>query len=408
MKLHIFFYTCLCCLLLTLAIPSVGFAKEYFTNTAAIKIGVMTIGPGEMFYERFGHNAIVVVDQLHGNAISYNFGYFDPDEPGFLMRFLRGHMRYSLAALPLIEDLEQYGQEGRSVVIQWLHLTPQQAEFIAQRLAVQQRPENAKYPYNYFTSNCTTKVRDLLNTALQGSLQQQFSQQNSKKTYRMQVMADADSVIWMAILIDLGLGKGADQPLSEWQNAFLPSELAHMLASVRTPSGAMLVEHTQQVFSQRFLPATLHIQRLVWYCSALSLCLVLCFVWFAHRGQFPRLFIVLLQLFWLLSGLIGVVLTGLWTCTDHTITWNNANLLLFPPFCLMLLWSIPNFWKVLPPKKWICVWCQITVFCSFSALILYIVSAHPQKNISWVGLVVPVHCAIAYAIKRIGKDKYIF
>ena len=33
--------------------------------------------------------------------ISYNFGFFDPDEPGFLGRFVRGDMRYQLVALPL-------------------------------------------------------------------------------------------------------------------------------------------------------------------------------------------------------------------------------------------------------------------------------------------------------------------
>ncbi|MBA3930704.1 MAG: hypothetical protein C0521_14060, partial [Xanthomonas sp.] len=56
---------------------------------AAPRIGVATMQPGEVFFERFGHNAIVVVDPASGDAISYNFGFFDLDEPGFYRRFVR-------------------------------------------------------------------------------------------------------------------------------------------------------------------------------------------------------------------------------------------------------------------------------------------------------------------------------
>ncbi len=48
--------------------------------------------PGEVFFERFGHNAIIVVDPASGDAISYNFGFFDPSEADFVGNFARGHM----------------------------------------------------------------------------------------------------------------------------------------------------------------------------------------------------------------------------------------------------------------------------------------------------------------------------
>ena len=43
----------------------------------APRIGVLTMGPGDVFWERFGHDAIVVSDPAQGAPISYNFGYFD-------------------------------------------------------------------------------------------------------------------------------------------------------------------------------------------------------------------------------------------------------------------------------------------------------------------------------------------
>src|SRR3546814_8880109 len=86
----------------------------------------MTMQPGEIFFERFGHDAIVVLDTTSGEAISYNFGSFDPGEPGFLARFVRGQMQYMLVAQPLEVDLATYRYEGRGVSIQWLALTPEQ------------------------------------------------------------------------------------------------------------------------------------------------------------------------------------------------------------------------------------------------------------------------------------------
>jgi hypothetical protein len=83
------------------------------TAWAAPRIGVATMQPGEVFFERFGHNAIVVVDPASGDAISYNFGFFDPGESDFVGNFARGHMMYYLMALPFEQDLLQYRDSGR-------------------------------------------------------------------------------------------------------------------------------------------------------------------------------------------------------------------------------------------------------------------------------------------------------
>ncbi|HYM85471.1 MAG TPA: hypothetical protein VET30_01915, partial [Pseudoxanthomonas sp.] len=48
--------------------------------SSAPRIGVMTMQPGEIFFERFGHDAIVAMDTRTGEATSYNFGFFDMEE----------------------------------------------------------------------------------------------------------------------------------------------------------------------------------------------------------------------------------------------------------------------------------------------------------------------------------------
>ena len=136
---------------------------------AAPRIGVLTMGPGDIFWERFGHDAIVVEDPNTGSQTSYNFGYFDLAEPGFVGRFIRGEMQYMLVALPLQDDLQQYRDNGRGVSVQWLDLEPAQATALAAALAENARPENARYRYDYFRDNCATRVRDALDRALGGA-----------------------------------------------------------------------------------------------------------------------------------------------------------------------------------------------------------------------------------------------
>src|SRR5690606_22268212 len=77
-------------LLLGLLLPLLAAAAP------APRIGVVTMAPGEVFFERFGHDAIVVYEPDTGRATSYNFGFFDPEEPDFVARFVRGEMMYYL------------------------------------------------------------------------------------------------------------------------------------------------------------------------------------------------------------------------------------------------------------------------------------------------------------------------
>ena len=82
------------------------------------RIGIVTMSPGEEYWARFGHNAVVVEDPARGLVLSYNYGYFDFDQPGFLARFLRGEMRYQLVVMTLDEDLRSYAAEGRGASLQ--------------------------------------------------------------------------------------------------------------------------------------------------------------------------------------------------------------------------------------------------------------------------------------------------
>ncbi|RZA13118.1 MAG: DUF4105 domain-containing protein, partial [Lysobacteraceae bacterium] len=179
---------------------AMGLARAQPAPAAAApppRIGVLTMGPGEIFWERFGHDAIVVQDPVTAQATNYNFGFFDLAEDGFIGRFARGEMQYMLVALPLEEDLAYYREVGRGARLQWLDLDPAQARSLAAALAENARPENARYRYDYYTDNCATRVRDALDAALGGQLRRQMQGRSSGDTYRGESVRLASPATWM-------------------------------------------------------------------------------------------------------------------------------------------------------------------------------------------------------------------
>ena len=221
---------------------------------ATPRIGVMTMQPGEVFWERFGHDAVVVDDPARGEAISYNFGFFDPSEPGFVGNFVAGRMRYALVALPLAQDLSTYRDEGRGVRLQWLDLAPALAQSIADALAHNARPENSRYRYDYFRDNCSTRVRDAIDRGLGGLLHDRLAASSRGDTYRSEATRLASPAHWMWLGFELGLGPNADVPLSRWDESFVPMRLADNLQETRLDNGHPLVASEQQLLPHRIAP----------------------------------------------------------------------------------------------------------------------------------------------------------
>jgi hypothetical protein len=362
--------------------------------TAAPRIGVMTMQPGEVFFERFGHDALVVADADTGQATSYNFGFFDPDEPGFVGRFIDGKMLYYLVALPLQQDLESYRDEGRGVSIQWLDLTAQQAQALADSLAWRARPENARYPYDYFNSNCATQVRDALNVALGGTLKKQLAGRSRGNTYRSESVRLASPAWWMWIGFDLGFGPYADQPLSRWEEAFVPMRLADALNQVKNTQGRPLVQQTQLLLPHRIAPEPPEVARPWWPWLLAGVALALALAWIGARQR--RVVAGVALLFWIMCTLAGALMLFIWLGSGHIAGWANRNLLLLNPLCVLLLPAAVQALRGRPLKagsRWL-----LRVVAVMAALgwMLHWFPFNVQANVAWVALLLPVHLALAY------------
>ena len=364
----------------------------------APRIGVATMQPGTVFFERFGHDAIVVVDPATGAATSYNFGFFDPDEPDFIANFVHGRMRYRLEALPFADDMAYYRQVGRGVSIQWLNLADDEATRLSAALAQNARPENARYGYDYFTDNCATRVRDAIDQALGGSLKRQIEGRSHGSTYRSESVRLASPAPWMWLGFDVGLGPAADQPLSVWQESFVPMRLADALREVDGSNGQPLVLSEEQILPHRIAPEPAEAPRPWWPWALAGLAIAITFQWVARRS--PRAVAAGALPVWGLCVVIGALMLFLWTATAHRFAWGNHNLLLFNPLCLLLL---PGGWRIArgrPAGPWFARWLAAVAACTVIALFLLWLPVAPQRNAPWIALLLPIHAGLWLALRR--------
>lgn len=359
------------------------------------RIGVMTMQPGAIFWERFGHNAIVVDDGER--VLSYNFGFFDPGEDGFALNFVRGRMYYLLAALPLEQDLTYYRQAGRGVSIQWLDLEPAERERIARRLAYLAKPENARYRYDYFTNNCATQVRDVLDDALGGQLQQ-LKASSQGNSYRSETVRLAWPAKWMALGFDLGLAGAADRPLSRWQEAFIPMRLQDSLAGIRLADGRPLVVRTEVVLEDRLPPPPAELPQ--WSLTALAIGIALAAALLLAGARFPKAFRAMASAYGLLCGLIGTALLLIWLGTEHRFAHTNLNLLLFSPLAWLALALHPMAARAPAWRRAFRLCIMLLAGMAVLAAALNMVDADSQRNLNWILMALPAHWAITRTVLR--------
>ncbi len=375
-------------------------ATSATTAGAAPRIGIMMMQPGEIFFERFGHDSVLVADPETGEAISYNFGFFDPTEPDFVARFVRGDMRYRLAAVPYADDLVLYRHEGRGVSVLWLDLDDAQAREIATALADNARPENAFYRYDYFRDNCSTRVRDAIDRALAGGLQKQVVGRSQGLSWRDEALRLASPAPWMWLGFDIGLGPAADQPMTMWEQAFVPRRLSDILVEAKNSAGRPLVRERQEILPHRIAPEPEGRARRWWLWAAWGVAIAIAIAWLGRRDAGSRALGAALLLFWLLAGFIGALLLFLWLGTAHVMAWANHNLFLLNPLAWL---ALPGAWRMLrgrAPGRWAARVAQLIALCAVAGLLVRWVIAQPQANLHWIALLLPVYAAVAWTVAR--------
>lgn len=334
----------LCTLLATSLTGAPAAGQSLREPGSELEIYVMTMGQGDLIYERYGHNGLGVRNLETGEDVIYNWGTFSFQEPDFLLRFLSGRNRYWVQPQDAAATVALYRQLNRSVWVQTLNLTPAQRLEVRQLVQDNAREENKYYRYDYFGDNCSTRIRDLLDRVLGGELARQFAG-GSGLTFRDEARRLSDEDLLAFAGIDFALGTPSDREMSVYESMYVPMRLRDALRATTIPGAnggtAPLVRQEVQLY-EATRPPERELPRSQWPAFFITGLLVAAafFVALRARTAFARR---LLATPWLLLiGVFGTILLLMWTTTEHRWMYRNVNLLLFNPLWFAVL---PMIWR---------------------------------------------------------------
>src|SRR2546421_826476 len=195
------------------------------------RVFVITMGPGDHPFFRFGHNAIAIQPAVAPGVV-YNWGTFDFESPTLIRDFLRGRLTYWLSTGSIAANVYPYEATDRTVEVQELDLTPAQKTGLARLLEENARPGRNTYRYDYFWDNCSTRVRDAIDAAVGGQLKA-ATQGPATMSFRHQALRLTAGLLWEYLGLHFGLGRPTDVVGTRWQEAFIPAMLHEELRGVR-------------------------------------------------------------------------------------------------------------------------------------------------------------------------------
>jgi len=368
---------------------------------ANLEVSLITYGPGDTYWERFGHDAIELRDVASGEAITFNYGVFDFDENGFLLHFARGTMHYLMDAAPSEIDQRYYMDVGRSVTRQRLAFTTAQAADLRDFLLWNLRPENVRYDYDYYANNCATRVRDALDAALGGVLKKQLEARPARMSFRQQTARLMSQQAWLMLILDLGLGPYADQPLNAWQESFLPMVLREDIRNVSVPNAngvkQPLVQDEQLLSPNRLSPPPSEAPDLRLPLALAGLAFAAALV-AAHRFA-PTAYALLGTLYLSLAGLVGIALLILWTLTTHHSAWANANLLVFNPLAFLLPAAVWRSRRGSVSSGAANALIVLQLVAVLVAWLLHLLPGVVQQNQPWLLFAMPCWLALAWCLR---------
>ena len=214
-------------LLLFLSLPFVANAKT--------TVYLLTTYPSDReVYTVWGHTALLVTTD--STSVVYNYGVFEFSDD-FIYKFVSGQTDYCLDTDSPQTVANELVWKNSYAYLHELNLTEAEADRVHAALLLNAKPENKVYRYKFFSDNCATRPRELLERCI-GEVK--YMPIGNTESYRDKVHVLCASMPWLRVGIDLCLGSGADEVIPDSMVTFLPVELMKQVesATVADSSGA--------------------------------------------------------------------------------------------------------------------------------------------------------------------------
>jgi hypothetical protein len=330
---------------------------------------LITCGPGTETYSIYGHSALRIVIPEKQTDVVYNWGVFDFNTKNFAWKFAKGRLDYMVIEEPPRGFLQEYFFEKRYVYSQKINIDPVETRKLVELIKENLRPENAKYRYDFFYDDCSTRIRDLLEMSVGEKLKYPPPELGKIPTFREMVARYQNPYPWLRVGVDLIMGSTSDKKARFRDRMFLPIDLKDGLSKLtvqrsgkRIPllqNPEVLIDFDAPVIKQNFFASPPFILTVV-------IILVLILGSLVKSKNIIRIIdIIIYSVFSLLS----VLMIFFNFFTDHVQMRWNLNIIWLNPFIIICL-------LMLILKKEGLVWFRIVFFISAGFLLIH--SVLPQ------------------------------
>jgi hypothetical protein len=299
-------------------------------NKKGIQLSLLTCGPGAEIYSTFGHTAIRVVDYQMRTDVVYNYGTFDGFTENFELKFMRGQLLYYLSKDDFDRFMYLYAEDGRWVSEQIISGDQVYLKKIVAALETNYLPENKFYKYDFFFDNCATRIRDIFRKADPNLQLGEVIETAKNPTFRQIINYYLSHNQWERLGINILLGSKIDRKMTNDDIQFLPDYLKSSVGLATTQkenTSIPFVQSDSLLLRNEYIPATITITpNFVLY----SLLFIVIITLFFKKARILSNGIT--NLFYILTGLLGVLILIMWFWTDHKGCANNTN----------LLWALPT------------------------------------------------------------------
>lgn len=385
----------------------------------SLVVSLLTIGPGEQLFDRFGHSSIRVRNDAIGLDSAWNWGMYDFESVGFIWRFLTGDTRYWMAGFPSPLLVDFYHRANRAVWEQELNLSRAEADSLLAFLRWNAQPEHRFYRYDYYLDNCSTRVRDAIDAVTGGAVRRALlgvastgatgAEQGAAAgvTWRGETLRLSAAFPAIAFGMTFALGPRADATLTRWEQAFIPMRLRDALRDVRVggaAGSAPLVRAERMLAPEGPYVEAAAPPRYAAPAAAIGLLLGIALL-LLRRAAPPAVSRVVIGAFgsiWhLVLGVAGtlVLLAGLFT--RHQFMGANASVLLGTPASLALAVLYVRAWSTRASagvRRAAIALSAVAAVCATAALLAHAVPAWSPADWAPVALALPVHVALALAL----------
>ncbi len=329
-----------------------------------IQISLLTCTPGEELYSTFGHSAFRVVDSSTNTDIVFNYGTFDFYDPDFYKKFIRGKLIYFVAVDSLPVFLSEYEYYKRGVTEQVLNLSCTERQTMLAALYENAKEENKYYRYDFNYDNCTTRLRDMLEKISGKSLNTKNILPDSNTTFRNLIheYLNKGRQHWSKLGIDILLGSPLDKKITTREAMFLPDYLMMAFDSA-TYNGMPLVAE-KNILIKAFENNKLKSIFTPFVLFSILFLLIGAFS-FLKNNEWEKFFTAFDFIFFLILGILGVLLVFMWIGTDHAMCKNNFN----------LLWALPTHlpiaFMLFSKKEWVKKYFSILFYITLGLLVVW-------------------------------------